>query len=478
MLNYESSRIGMNRGKPRLWLQGRKAARSGFAPGSRYTIRRVEQRRMLILALDEDGDRVVSRKIKGGREHPVIDINSMQVLAVFDGCERVRVISQHLRIVILPAVVALAEPERLGRVRDKIGHQHPVLVGSLSHGGGVLSHALHAGLRAAGVSARLAFANEVRPELLEQAAACNDAWCEETVALAAPLQELAFDPWAMRQLPKVEILEAGLPCSGASISGRSRRGLACAEAHPEVGHLVVPFLAVIAQVQPAIVVLENVKQYLQTASMAILRNQLRDFGYQVHTALLQATDWNALERRERMCMVAVSEGIAFDFGELQRPEPQVRYIGEILDEVAPNDPRWSAMTGLKAKEQRDRAKGSGFAMQIIGPTDTSCPVITKGYAKVRSTDPKLQHPSDPDLLRQFSVAEHARIKGVPEYLVDGLSQTIGHELLGQSICYTPFVAVGRLVGQALKRVAAPAAPVAVTVQTASSQPQLAASVCG
>ena len=81
------------------------------------------------------------------------------------------------------------------------------------------------------------------------------------------MQELAFDEWAMKHLPTVEILEAGLPCSGASVAGRAKRSLALAEEHPEVGHLVVSFLMVIARVKPAVVLLENVKQYLTTGSM-------------------------------------------------------------------------------------------------------------------------------------------------------------------------------------------------------------------
>jgi Site-specific DNA methylase len=183
--------------------------------------------------------------------------------------------------------------------------------------------------------------------------------------------------------------------------------------------------------------------------MCILRNQLRDFGYDLHEEVLQAADWNALEHRERMCMVAVTKGLSFDFSSLARPERCERRIGDILDPVSEDALCWSRMEGLKAKQERDKAEGKGFAMQIVTPFDTKCPTITKGYAKVRSTDPKLQHPSDPDLLRQFTPAEHARIKGIPERLVSGLSLTLAHELLGQSVCYEPFRAVGRLVGQAL-----------------------------
>jgi DNA (cytosine-5)-methyltransferase 1 len=180
--------------------------------------------------------------------------------------------------------------------------------------------------------------------------------------------------------------------------------------------------------------------------MCILRNQLRDFGYDLHEEVLQAAEWNALEHRERMCMVAVTRGLAFDFAGLVRPDRREQRIAEILDPVPEDASCWGRMEGLKAKQERDKAEGKGFAMQIVTPFDTKCPTITKGYAKVRSTDPKLQHPSDPDLLRQFTPAEHARIKGIPERLVSGLSATLAHELLGQSICYESFRAVGRLIG--------------------------------
>lgn len=40
-----------------------------------------------------------------------------------------------------------------------------------------------------------------------------------------------------------------------------------------------------------------------------------------------------------------------------------------------------------------------------------------------------------------AVAEHARCKGVDETLVEGTTQTFGHEALGQSISVPPFVSV-------------------------------------
>lgn len=422
---------------------------------------------MLVLELSDIGSRVVSRKVKGDTQEPIIDINSMEVLSVLSGHEVVRVIVQARRIIVMPLASEIAKSDRLGRLQHKLQTGEPLAVGSISHGGGVLSHALHAGLQDAGVATHLAFANDIRPELLEQAGEHNSAWSESTIAVAAPMQELAFDAWAMSQLPKVEIMEAGIPCSGASVAGRAKRGLQHPEAHPEVGHLVVAFLAIIAKVQPAVVLLENVKPYMATASMSILRNQLRDLGYRVHEEVLQASDWNALEHRERMCMVAVTEGMSFDFSALQRPEKHERRIAGVLDAVPEDADCWSEMQGLKTKQERDQEAGKGFAMQIITGSDIRCPTITKGYSKVRSTDPKLRHPTNPNLLRQFTPGEHARIKGVPEQLVQGLSATLAHELLGQSICYEPFRAVAMVLGKMLK-----ATHAAQSVQTESPLLQL------
>jgi DNA (cytosine-5)-methyltransferase 1 len=458
MKSYEVTKIGQHRGRPRLWLEGIKALMGGFLPGKRFVAKRDQEKRMLVLELSETGDRIVSRKLKGKKLMPVIDINSMELLSVLWGFAVVRVVTQQGRIFILPRSSEIAVRERLDRLKSKLENGELIQIGSLSHGGGVLTHAVHAGLRDAGIESRLAFANEIRPELLDQASECNDSWDGDTIPLAAPMQELAFDTWAMNHLPKVEVLEAGLPCSGASVAGRAKRGLEHPEAHPDVGHLVVAFLVIISKVQPAVILLENVKQYLTSASMCILRNQLRDFGYDIHEEVLQGADWNALEHRERMCMVAVTKGLSFELSSLVRPERCERRIGDILDPVLEDASSWSRMEGLKAKQERDKAEGKGFAMQIVTAFDTKCPTITKGYAKVRSTDPKLQHPSNPDLLRQFTPAEHARIKGIPERLVSDLSATQAHELLGQSICYEPFRAVGWLIGSALKACSATQIP--------------------
>lgn len=446
---YYVKKVGQNRGAPRVWLEGSQALLAGFHPGQRFDVKVEGQ--TVVLQANPDGSRVVSSKRIGERDNPVIDLNSRELLAVFDGMAAVRVAVKDDEIYLLPLASELKKQERFRRLREKLEAGDPLTIGSLSHGGGILSHAIHRGLAAAGVKTEMGFANEIREELLEHARVRNDAWSEGTKVYAAPMQELAFDERGLASLPKVEVLEAGLPCSGASKAGRSKRGLAHAEAHPEVGHLVVSALVIIGKTNPAIVILENVPEYAVSASADILRNQMRDLGYETQERILNGKQWGTLENRTRWCMVAVTQGIKFDFEQLMPPATRERRLGEVLEPLAPDDPRWSRMEGLKAKEVRDAAAGKGFAMQVFAGDDTRIGTITKGYAKVRSTDPKIEHPSDPDLLRQITPVEHARVKDVPEHLVDGLSATVAHEVLGQGIVYPPFHDVGQHVGNALNR---------------------------
>ncbi len=450
MEGYYIKKVGQNKGAPRVWLEGSQTERAGFSPGQRYDIE--VQGQTVVLQANPDGSRIVSGKKTGEKNNPIIDINSKELLAIFDGMASIRVVVKKDQIYLLPLASEIKKRERFSRLREKLENGDPLSIGSLFHGGGVLSHAIHSGLEKAGLNSRMAFANEIRGDLLEHAAIHNDAWDEHTQIIDAPTQEFAFDDRGVASIPKVEILEMGIPCNGASRAGKSKRGLVHAEAHPDVGHLVVSSLVIVSKSNAAIVIIENVPEYAQSASADILRNQLRDMGYNTHERVLNGKEWGTLENRNRWCMVAVTHGIAFDFDQLQSPVGNEKIIADVLDRsIELNDPRWREYQYLKDKEIRDSEKGNGFGMQVVSPEDNSVPTLRKGYHKGGSTDPLLQHPENPELLRQFTAKEHARIKQVPEHLIEGLSNTIGHEILGQGIVYPPFQDLGLHVGNALNQ---------------------------
>ena len=444
-------KIGLNKGKPRVWLEGTLPQRAGFTAGARYTANAPDGEKRIVLKLDDQGIRLVSSKSKADRTLPVIDLNSAELLGRFDGMNAIRVVLLEGEIHILPCSIELKKLERRKRLEEELANGE-VSTASVSHGAGILSHALHTGLENAGLKSRLKWACEIDEDYMEHAARVNPAWDADTIAVNMPLQQLGLtDDYTLSRLPKVSILDSGLPCTAASRAGRSKKGLAMPEDDETVGHLVAGFIALVARINPAVVISENVVPWAESASGAILRNQLRELGYNVHEKDLHGEHY-AIEARVRRVIVGVTEGLEVDLEAMLAPPRAVQTLGSVLDDVALDDPMWRSMQYLKDKEVRDAAAGKGFAMCVGGPSDTRVGTQGRGYAKCRSTEIKLQHPENPDLLRLLTVGEHARIKGIPESLIAGVtSATRGHELLGQSVIWPAFRHLGEYLGNAVRR---------------------------
>lgn len=444
-------KLGINKGAPRLWLEGIFPARAGFLPGKRYSVSAPDGELRVVLKLDDAGIRLVSSKVRSDQAQPVIDLNSRELLARFEGMNAVRVILMDGELHILPDAVEVKKIDRRKRLEAAIENQ-VVTIASVSHGVGVLSNAMHDGLKAAGFTPKLQWACEIREEVIEQAARANNAWDADTIALSMPLQQLALaDEFTLSRLPRPVILEGGLPCTAASLSGRARKHLAKAEDDETAGHLIAAFIALIARVNPCVVMLENVLPYFNTASASILRTQLKELGYDVQEKEMRGEEY-VIEARPRRVLVAVTEGIVVDLASMIAPHREHQTVASILDAVAEDDPSWSKMQYLVDKQVRDKADGKGFAMQVIAPESTRVGTLGTGYNKNRSTEPKLVHPTDPTLMRLFTPAEHARLKGVPPELIDGVtSKTFAHELLGQSVVWPAFRQLGEHLGRALQK---------------------------
>jgi DNA (cytosine-5)-methyltransferase 1 len=437
-------------GCPRVWIEGARLDRAGFQPSARYCLEVDEGTQSILLKLDPQGERVVSRRAKGEAFSPVVEIASVKALSMFDGLDQLAIRFESGFIRISPAASDRRKLERSIRLRSRLSKGDPLRVGSVSTGLGVLALAMHEGLQNAGLDSTLAFSVEIDQGYQDHSQATNPVWAPDTVAISAPMQEVAFDHRLLGSLPQVDILEAGIPCTAHSVAGRAKKGLAMPEHDPVAGHLIAGFLAIVAACNPAVVIVENVVQYMQSASYSILENQLTEWGYDVRSTILSGEDYGCLEHRRRMALVATTPGVDVHLDTLAPLDPPALTLGDILEDIPLDDARWSTMAGLKAKQERDIANGKGFRMQTFGAEATSIATVTRLYAKVRSTDPKICHPTDATLLRQLTPAEHARVKGISEELIDGLSVTRAHEMLGQSVLAAPFRALGERLGGALR----------------------------
>lgn len=444
MSNVIYTRFGEHRGARRLWLEGARLASQGIAPGIRFNLK-LEKGRAILQFDQLVGERIVSRRSRNGREMPVIDINAKALEEAFGQAERLRVVIRPDAIEITVHHLERSEHERLERLLTKLANGQPLDMGSLAHGGGVLDHSIHSGLQAEGIPSRLAFAVEIEKSYLDASQENNPIWDRNSIAIEAAMEEVEAG-----KLPKVDLICAGLPCTGASLSGRAKNGLRRAEEHETAGALFVAFLNVVQATRPSIVLLENVPPYQNTASYTVICSVLENLGYSVHDAILDGYEMGAMEKRQRLCMVATTKGLeGFSLDGLKSARQREGSISEILETVPGESDRWRSFAYLDAKEERDKAAGKGFRRQILDGSESCCGTIGRGYSKCRSTEPFILKPDGSGLQRIFTAVEHARLKTIPEGLIKGLSDTIAHEVLGQSIVHCAFQAVGQRLGETL-----------------------------
>lgn len=75
-------KIGSNRGKPRIWIEGKHLVDAGFQRGDTWTL--VETSQGFMIRADRNG----ARKVSGKGERPVIDICGASLGVLATGWER------------------------------------------------------------------------------------------------------------------------------------------------------------------------------------------------------------------------------------------------------------------------------------------------------------------------------------------------------------------------------------------------------
>lgn len=452
MTTIINAKIGESKGLPRVWMEGQKLHHGGVQIGKKYAIKAdVTAKRLELIEVPFDftGKHLtVSKRERNGVIHPVIDLRSGQIREVFEDDDKVRIALRRGRIVITALQIQTKIRERLKRIKDKLDRGEKLPVASLFHGGGVLDRAIHSGMLRAGVGSFIQVGVELESEYLDASLRNNpQLWTEDSIAISSDVRDVYLGD----NTPEVCILVGGIPCVGASRSGKSKNKLKCAEDHDEAGALYIDYLNWVRALNPAIALIENVSDYANTASMSAIRKVLIHLGYELHETVLNAWDFGALERRERMVLVAITKGLGetFSFDNLKVNNVRESCISNILDPIPLDDDRWKRYEYLAEKEIRDKAAGKGFRRQLLTGKEDGCGVIGRHYFKGRSTEPFLIHPVRPELSRLFTKGEHARIKGIPQEILNGVSETTAQEMAGQSVGYGQFESVGEEIGGCL-----------------------------
>ncbi|MCP3945024.1 MAG: DNA cytosine methyltransferase [Desulfobacteraceae bacterium] len=445
-------------GDKRLWMEGKRMALSGFEKGKAYKSILDLQYKRIDLVLDEGGDKKVSGRKRYGKVLPIIDLcNStitQYIKQVLGNVDRVRVVFMNQRIRIS---IHQDDQKKLDREEQTRANliQGILSEATLCVGGGISSYALHKGFNEAGLHAVSEFVVDMDGRYLQNAIDNNPFITDDTVIFEATLEEM--EPVLIKKSMKgksLDILNISLPCTGHSKAGKVKNKLTHAEEHTSAGTAIIGLLNIIQATNPSSIISENVPQFKNSATKAILEGFLRKSGYQVYEAIL-GRELGAFEDRNRHIIIALSSGLAKDFQreDIQPSSIPPETLEEVLDDIPDDSPMWQSFESLAKKEQRDKENGKSFKRQLLNPKATKVGAIGKGYNKRRSTEPFLLHPTAQEKSRLLTVGEHARVKNIPEDAVANRSITMAHEILGQSVLFPVFKSLGKLIGTHLRDVA-------------------------
>jgi DNA (cytosine-5)-methyltransferase 1 len=420
LIKSYSSKIGERNGTKRIWIESKKLHETQLAEHLRYEPFYDFENKRIILRPGFANKITVKEKTNS----LVIDILNQNVNVIFNGYQHVVIKFFNEEIVIEP----LKEEINQQKAKQKAYSIIPTAI-EIFAGGGTLVR----GLTDAGIKTVAAI--ELEDKYLENLEANNPnvtTYCGDLAKLDISL------------LPNADLVVAGIPCEGYSQAQTKSEKF---EAHP-TGSLGFYVLKIIDAIRPAVVLIEEVPNFKNSAMAAMTRYVLNSMGYQITETILKGNEWGSLTRRKRYCMVAsIKKGFSFDETLMNQ---SLKKVGDIL-EIPIEQREWltkdnsATIAYSLIKEQEHIRKGEGFRLERTSIDDTVVATVTKGYYKGRLTDPILIHPENSNMFSWFTPRELARINGLPEDFILTNTKSTNGEIIGQGVCYEAFNAVGKMI---------------------------------
>lgn len=421
LIKTYTSKLGERNGTKRVWIESKKLSNVEFSKDMRFKPYYDFENKKIIL---KEG---MSHKIsfRDKNESLIIDILNKNVNEIFDGFEHVSIQLFENEIIIEP----LKEEKNQQFAKSKSNTNTPKSI-EIFAGGGTLVKALHD----AGIQTVAAI--ELEDKYLENLENNN----QNIITHCGDLSKFDVD-----LLPKdANLLVAGIPCEGYSQSQLTDKKR---ENHP-TGSLAFYVLNIINIIRPAVVVIEEVPNFKNSSMAALCRYVLTSMGYHISETELIGSEFGSLTKRKRYCMVAsIKKGFKFDD---TLKSSNAKTVQEILEIPVENrewlNPQNNATIAYSIEKEKEHIrKGEGFRMGRTYLNDNVTPTITKGYYKGRLTDPILVHPSLENTFSWFTPRELARINSLPEDFILPDRKTTAGEIIGQGVCYSAFMALGKMI---------------------------------
>lgn len=270
--------------------------------------------------------------------------------------------------------------------------------------------------------------------------------------------------YATEDIPDHDVLLAGFPCQPFSIAGVSKKnalgrphGFECTTQ----GTLFFDVARIIAEKQPKVFLLENVKNLLshdKGNTFRIIRETLeQELGYTVKFKVIDGQRF-VPQHRERILIVGFREDTGFSFDDLKLPEhgPMLKTIlhpedgTEAIEEPYTTGPKaqvhpkytltaklWEYLQGYAEKH---RLAGNGFGFGLV---DENCVSRTLSARYYKDGSEILVRRGKNKRPRRLTPRECSRLMGFPPDFKIPVSDTQAYKQFGNSVVVPVIEAVAR-----------------------------------
>lgn len=431
----------------RVWLNNKTVSNMAFVHKARYSVtykvNRVE------ITLNINGEREVST---GG----IIDLQNKSMSNSFPDTNRVHVNYSMGRLIIEPYYHDEKVKRRETSFIEKIRRNKPLNFGELPSGFGYLGKQFVKGLLASGIATTLTFASDYDRHAIDILSNYNT----DHVNVSSKKTIIVHDDlFTMNKniIPEMDCLIIGYPCVGFSSQQSKVRNLDLN--HDVAGMLFVPLLEAINRANPALILIENSENMQNTDTDFIIESVLKATGYKHTQTVLSGTEFGDFEQRKRLAKIYYSKNLPeLDVSTLKGHVKNHRTLSDILEPIDDDDKAWRNLDYLKKKNSETSHKHKFIVPEL---TATRLPVFSATYGKTQADSTIIEHPKNPKLHRICSPSEHCNIRKIKGNLKKGIcaiadgshhlqkgrtNKLKAHNLLGNSISPTPWLELGKFVG--------------------------------
>ncbi|MDC8832800.1 DNA cytosine methyltransferase [Alteromonas gilva] len=435
----------------RVFLNNASLVRSGFVAGAKYSAN--YKKNFVELTLSTEGTRTVADTFKG----PIIDLQNKGMTNAFPKASRVHVdyLPQgkiRIRAYHHDSKVAARENALLSKLKSG----SPLRIGEQFAGFGLLARQIKRGLKSQGIKTSLCFAGDTDRFASDTHAHNNEMWSSKTDD-AILLNDDLFT-MDMSLVPQMDMLIMGYPCTPFSQQQSAKRKKDTA--HDLAGLLFVPVLELINRANPALILVENSHRFEGSDTDNIISTVLERTGYKSTSTTIKGTEHGGFEIRPRIAKLFYSANLCdIDLSQLTGSKTNLRTVSDILEPIADDSPAWKDLGYIRVKNTE---KHHSHRFCEVKPTDTVLPTFGANYGKIQPDSAMVAHPSNPDLHRIFSTAEHCNVRDVDgplkqiivdlaegrHHLCQGsrTNAVRAHRILGNSVSPESWDATGSFIG--------------------------------